>query len=144
MADFVSGKNTSFRLQWNQSVWGIYTKTWSIEEVAVEAEDGVNGEQRDRLQKITKYYRCLFDCYDDGSSQTLQNLIINQTNDDNYNPQLPLAGGVLFNYQNQTRAAFVLNGCSMGPLKVSGPGRTERIMHALSFRAQYFATVPAA
>lgn len=145
MADFVSGKNTQFRLQWNATVFTVYTKTWSVEEVAVEAEDGVNGETRDRLQKITKYYRANFDCYDDGSSQILQNLITNQANDDAYNPQLPLAGGVLFTYQTgNSKAAFVLNGCTMGPLKVNNPGRTERVMHSLSLRAQYFAQVTAA
>lgn len=144
MADLISGKNTNFKVSWNQTIWGLYVKTWSVEEVAVEAEDGVNGEQRDRLQKITKYFRAMFDCYDDGSSQILQNLITNQANDDAYNPQLPLAGGILFNYQNATKAAFVLNGCTMGPLKMNSPGRTERLNHALSLRAQYFATVTAA
>ena len=75
MADFVSGKNTTFKAYWNAQVWTLAVKSWSIEEVAVEAEDGVNGEQRDRLQKITKYFKCTFDCWEDGSSQTLQNLL---------------------------------------------------------------------
>lgn len=144
MADFVSGKNTTFRLYWNGSVWTVAVKSWSIEEVAVEAEDGVNGEQRDRLQKIVKYYKATFETWEDGASQTLQNLITSQANDDAFLPQLPLGGGILFRNQDGSKMAFTLKGCTMGPLKTGSSGRTERIAHSLSFRAQYFNQVAAA
>lgn len=144
MADFLSGRNTIFRVYFGGQAWSIFVKSWSVEEVCVEAEDGVNGETRDRLQKITKYYRASFDCFEDGSTQTLQNLITNQSNDDAYQPQLPLGGGILFKNQDASKQAFTLKNCTMGPLKMNSSGRTERFNQALSFRAQNFSQVATA
>lgn len=140
------GKNTTFKVYFNNTPWLVITKTWRVTEQAVEATDGINGEQRDRLQKVTQFYRCTFDCYDDGSSNNLQNLITNQLQEDAQLPDLPLSGGLIFTYPALAgaRKAFVLKNCTMGPLDIGSSGRTTAINSALSFRAQYFAAVAAA
>jgi hypothetical protein len=141
----VYGRDTKFKVYFNNAPWPVVVKTWRVQEQAVEAADGVNGEQRDRLQKITNFYKCTFDCYDDGSTDTLENLIANQQNEDAQQPDLSLSGGLIFTYRGNAgrRKAFVLKSCSLGPLDMNSGGRTTALNHALSFRAQYFDPVPA-
>lgn len=143
---FVYGKNTKFLVYFNNTPWPVTTKTWGVQEQCVEAADGVNGEDRDRLQKITNYYTCSFECYEDGSSNTLQNLILNQQNEDAQLPPLALSGGLLFTFPGigGVRLGFTLSGCSMGPLDMKSAGRTSAFMHSLKFRAQYFNPVATA
>lgn len=117
-------------------------KTWNIEEVAVEFADGVNGEQRDRLGKIINYYKFAFDCFEDGASKTLRNIITNQANQDANQPDLAFAAGILFSYNDASKEAFTLGGQTvLGPLKTGSTGRTERIMHQLTGRATLFQSV---
>jgi hypothetical protein len=146
MADLISGKHTRFTVYFNNQPFVVIVKTWSIEEVATEVADDVNGEERSRLQILTNYYKANFACYDDGSSNYLQNLLQSTQNDDAFNPQIPLNGGLLFNYLSGsgTQAAFAMNAATRGPLKVGSGGRVERVMHDLSMRFQYFNQVPAA
>lgn len=143
MAVLASGKNTSFRVYWNSKIWTVLVKTWSIEEVAVEFAEGVNGESRDRLGKVTNYYKFTFDCFEDGSSKTLANVLQNQANDDANLPQLAMAAGVLFSYNDGTKEAFTLGGGILGPYKGGSGGRTERFMHNLTGRATTFQPVAA-
>lgn len=145
MADFISGKHTRFTVYFNNQPFVIFTKSWSIEEVATEVADDVNGENRSRLQIITNFYKVDFAGFEEGGGNILQNLLLSTANDDAFNPQMPLAGGLLFNYLNGGgKAAFALNNCSRGPLKIGSGGRTERLIHSLSYRAQYFTQVQAA
>lgn len=142
----VYGRDTKFRVYFNNSLWPVVVKSWRIQEQAVEAADGVNGEIRDRLQKITNFFKCTFDCYDDGTTSTLENILFNQENEDAINPDLPFSGGVQFFYRNKagSRKAFVLGDCSLGPMDINSGGRTSALNHALSFRARFFTAVPAA
>lgn len=143
MVDFVYGKDTKFKVYFNNNNWPISVHTWSIVEVAVEADDPVNGEDRDRSQKITKYYGCQFNCYEDGSSSILQNILAMQAAQDSNLPNLPFNGGVLFKYRDGTRGAFVLKDCTFGPMSMSDGGRTTVFKHDLKFKAKYFSQVPA-
>ena len=142
--DFISGRHVRARVYFNNSPWELKAKSVRVEELATEVEDEVNGEARARFQKITKGFRVTLDCYDDGaSSQILQNWILNQQNEDNFQPQLPLAGGLKFSYLDGTAGGFVLNGgANLGPLNTNIGGRSDRVMHTVVFRVQYFSTVP--
>jgi hypothetical protein len=123
-------------------VWTVLVKSWTIEEVAVEFADGVNGENRARLGKICDYYKFGFDCFEDGSSNTLQNIITYQSNQDANQPDLAFNSGILFAYNNGAKAAFTLGGQTvLGPYKGGSSGRTERVMHNLTGRAQLFQSV---
>ena len=146
MADLISGKHTRFTVYFNNAPFVVIVKSWNVEEVATEVADDVNGEERSRLQIITNFYKSAFACYDDGSSNYLQNLLLMTANDDAFNPQLPMAGGLLFNYLTASgqKAAFAMNGATRGPLKVGSGGRVERVMHDLSMRFLYFTPTPAA
>jgi hypothetical protein len=140
------GRDTRFLVQFNGGRWPVLVKSWRVQEQAVEAADGVNGEQRDRLQKITQFYKAMFDCYDSGNENTLSNLIQNQSNEDAQLPDLPVAGGLLFTFRGNRgiRQAFTLKNGTLGPLDMNMGGRTSALNHALSYRFQYFTQIPAA
>jgi hypothetical protein len=140
--DFISGKHCLARIRFNNQPWTVKVKSTRVEEVAVEAEDGVNGEERDRLQKLTKYYRVTQEVYQDSGSQIFENYLANQANEDANQPQLPLAGGLVFTYLNGSKGGFTLSGCSLGPLNHNESGRTERNMNTITYRAQYFNKTP--
>lgn len=143
MPDFTSGKHVIAKLYFNNKLWTIKSKSIHAQEVAVEVADQVCGEPRARLQKITDYYRVSQTCYEDGSSQILQNFLANQANEDANLAQLPLAGGLLFKYLDGTKGGITIKGGCLGPLDAEIAGRTERNMFTVVYRAQYVGSVPA-
>ena len=139
MADFISGKHSIARVYLNNQPWEIKVKSTKVQEMATVYADGVNGELRQRLGKITNFFHVTHVVYDDGtSSRILQNYILNQQNEDANNPQLALAGGLIFTYLDKTRGGYTLRGCSLDPLDMDIGGQTERILHTVSYRAQFF------
>ena len=142
MADFVSGKHAISRLYIKKQPWNVRIKSTRVQEVAEEIADQVNGENRARLQKLTDYYKVTHVCYDDGSSQIITNFILNQQNEDANQPQLPLAGGLVFNYLDGSKGGYAMRVCTLGPLDIDISGRKERTMHTVQYRCQYFELVP--
>ncbi len=142
----VSGKDTRFKVYVGNSgtPWTVTVKTWSIEEDGEIVKDDVNGETRSRAQKITDGYKFTFDCYEDGSSQILANCIATQAAIDANQPAPQFGSGVLFTYNDGTKAAFTLGTATLGPFKATDSGRKQRFMHSLSGFAQTFAQVQAA
>jgi hypothetical protein len=140
--DFISGKHVTSRVYFSNQPWNIKVRTTRVEENAVEVEDHVNGEDRARPQKLINLYRVTLECFEDGSSTILQNFLTNQANEDANLPQLPLAAGLLFKFLDGTKGGWAFRECSLGPLNFGAGGRTERMMHTVTFRAKYFGTVP--
>lgn len=141
----IYGRDAKFRVSFNGAPWVLVVKSWRIQEQATEAADGVCGEQRDRLQIITNFYRCTLECNDDGSSRTFENFIQNQLNEDSQLPDLPLAAGQILTFRGigGTRKAFMLKDCTRGPLDFNVPGRSAAAVHTISLRARQFSSVPA-
>lgn len=144
MPDFISGKHAQTRVYLDNQPWTVKVRSTRVEELATQVTDQVNGENRARFQKITDGYQVTIECYDDGSTQTIQNWLANQANEDANQPQLPLSGGLLFSYLDGSKGGYVFKGCNLGPLNINVAGRTERVMHTVVFRAQYFSQVPTA
>lgn len=153
MADFSSGRQVSTKLYIATAPggqplpWLVKSKSIRVQEVAVEVADGVCGENRDRLQKITNFYRLTLDVFDDstapGASQLIQTWLANQANEDAGLPQLPMAGSMVWRYLDTSAIAVSFSGCTLGPVDYNVAGRTERNMGVIMFRAQYM-TVGAA
>jgi hypothetical protein len=142
---FVSGKNTTFRIYLNSQPRTVFVKTWSIKEIVVEVKDDVNGELRARVDVITEYFDCNFECYDDSNTALLESLLAAIANDDAFNPPQNVSAGALFRYQDgATVKAFTLNGATRPPIDVKSGGRTERVMHTCHVRATDFKQVQAA
>jgi hypothetical protein len=117
-------------------------KSWSIREIVVDVKDDVNGEPRARLQVITEFYDCTFECFEDSTTSLLENALLGTTTDDAFQPPLAVGTGQLFQYQNGgSQKAFVLNACTRPPIDMKSSGRTERVMHTCHVRAQYFLQV---
>lgn len=122
----------------NATPWKILAKSIRVQEQAVKAADGVCGEQRDRLQKITNFYQVTVDCFDDGrSSALLTTWLAQQQNDDLTLPQLPLSSGLIWKYLDGSAGGVTFNGCNIDPLDYNVAGRTERAIATVGFRAQY-------
>jgi hypothetical protein len=142
---FASGRNTQFRVYFAGQPKTLFIKSWAVKEVAVEVKDDVNGELRARLDTITEYFDCNFECYDDSNTALLESLLACIANDDAFNPQVQISQGLIFRYQDgATVKAFTLNGAVRPPIDLKSGGRTERLMHTCHFRATDFAQVVAA
>jgi hypothetical protein len=150
MSDFISGKHVTTRIYIatlagaGPTPWNISIKSTRVQEVAEEAADGVCGENRDRLQKITNYYRVTQECYDNTEAKLLTTWLTNQKNEDAVLPQLAMAGGMLFKFLDTSAIAFTMTNCTLGPLDYNISGRTARNMATVMYRCQYFNPASAA
>jgi len=143
MEPFLYGEHTPFKVTQDGNPFRLDIKTWSIAQMATEATDGVNVEDRDRFQTIVSGYQCEFEAYTTSDAQILANMIANQDTRDSGLDDQSLAGALIFQYRNGTRQGFVLKQCTYGPFSVASTGRNAPIMTKLKFKARYFSLVPA-
>lgn len=130
---FYRGRDVTLRLTSNGKPVYFAAKSFQWEQVAVEAADGVNGEDRDRLDLITNYFQGTVDIYAADQTQ-MQMLLDQQTNDDASGSPFKQTGSVRINHRDGTRSAFKMIGMKIGPWTKNLPGRTEIGMLTLKFR----------
>lgn len=130
---FFRGKDVTLRFSSNGKPIYLAGKNFQWNQVAVEAADGVNGEDRDRLDLITNYYEGSVDIYQADESVMLA-LIDQQTNDDANGAPFIQTGSVRINHRDQTRAAYKMKGMKLGPWTQSMSGRTDPSMLTIKFR----------
>ena len=140
---FFSGKDAIIRLFINGDEVVIPVKNWEVGVVGVDAADGVNGEQRDRLQFIVNYFEGSFTCWESDVSP-LEALINNINNDDQ--EVLPLEKTVGFNMRllDGTRKNFAGKEGTLGAWRFTQGGRTERVTLTVPFRIRFFDEVASA
>lgn len=138
---FTRGQNVILRLyQDGKSVY-IAAKNWKVEENATEAADGVNGEIRDRLDKVTNYYTATVDIYQ--ADAELMNAIIDaQDADDAQGLPLKQTAAVLKSHRDGTKSAYLMQEAKFGPWTDDAPGRAENIMLNLKLRFRFWKKVP--
>lgn len=143
--DFIRGAHAIARVQWNGMPWEIKTKTIKVQELGEVSLDHVNGEKRARFQKLTDGFLITMDCFEDGSSEILENFIANQENEDANLPQIAANAGLRFNFLDGTSGAWVFGGqLTLNPLEIDVGGRKERVMHKVAFHCPTFDQLPAA
>jgi hypothetical protein len=138
-----SGKDAVIRFFFNGSEVPVLAKTWEIGPNVTDVADGVNGEQRDRLQTIVNYFEGTMTVYQNDVSALLQ-LLSNINNDDLEVLPLDKTFGFNFKILDGTRQNFVGKEGVIGAFRVNQGGRTERVMLSIPFRCRYFSQVASA
>lgn len=134
---FFRGQNVVIRLyQQNKPVY-LAAKNWDVEENATEIADGVNGEHRDRLDKVTNYFQGSVDIFQTDQEQMKAYIAAQDADDAN---QLPLKQtmAVQITHRDGTRAAYLMQGVKLGPFKTGMTSRQDAIMLNLKFRFQFW------
>lgn len=112
-------------------------KNFDIEENATEANDGVCGEDRDRLDKVTNYYSGSFDIYQT-DQHIMQSIMDAQAQDDAAGIPLTQLLSVRFNNRDGTRTTYLLKECKFGPFKDNAGGRGDNVMLNVKIRGRYW------
>lgn len=137
---FFRGQDVVLKVYQNNAPIYLAAKNWTVEENATEINEGVNGEPRDRLDKVTNYYSGSVDVYQT-DQEVMQACIDNQVPDDNSSLPLPQAGAVQIRHRDGTRAAYKMTGMKLGPWSENQSGRDQAVMLTLKFRFQYWSAV---
>jgi hypothetical protein len=132
-ANFFRGRDVILKLYQDGSPIYLAAKNWEVEENATEVADGVNGEDRDRLDLVTNYYSGSVDIFQNDQEQ-MNNIIDAQTTDDSGVAPLEQHGGILIRQRDGTRAVYALKNMRLGPWKVTQGGRDQAVMLNLKLR----------
>jgi hypothetical protein len=139
---FFRGQNVVLKFfQDNKPIY-IAAKNWDVEENATEIADGVNGEHRDRLDRVANYYTASVDIFQT-DQEVVAAYLANQDNDDANGLPLKQSGAIQINHRDGTRAAYILQEMVMGPMKISNSSRQEAVMLNLKVRFRFFKPSPA-
>jgi len=137
---FYRGKDVVLKFYQNGKPVTLLAKNWSVEEDAVEAADGVNGEDRDRLDKVTNFYRATVDIFL-ADQEVMQAIIDAQVPDDASTLPLKQTGAIQIRHRDGTKAAYLLKEMKAGPFTKNQGGRTDPVMLTLKMRFRYFSPV---
>lgn len=142
---FIRGENVVLRLyqQKGSALKPVYlaAKNWKVTENATEVNEGVNGENRDRLDKVTNFYEVTFDIYLP-DMEFLTAYMEAQTAMDNNQFPLKQTLAVLIktprgNYAYSCQEAMV------GPFDHNNSGRADSNMMSCKARFRYYKQVQA-
>lgn len=134
---FFRGKDCVLKLYQDGTPIYLTAKNWDCDENAVEAADPVNGEDRDRLDKVTNYYSATVDLYQ-SDLNVIRKIMEAQGPDDNSTLPLKQTGAIAIKMRDGTRAVFILKEMKIGPWKMNFSGRAENVMLNVKLRFRYF------
>jgi hypothetical protein len=137
MAENIFGRDVKLRFYQNNVPVTVKAKSITVEQVAEEVNDGVNGDDRDELQTITNYFRITIEAYKE-SATVLTALLASTKNDDAGITQLNKGVGLSFFYHDGTKAAFIMKEVTLDAWSLNVGGRTDRVMQTVKARARYF------
>jgi hypothetical protein len=138
---FYSGKDTKVVFFIDGAKVTVDVTSWSAKPNVTDANDGVCGEDRDRLQTITNFYEVSLTCKQTGVDD-LKKLLVDTDNDDAAALPLDKQIGILVRPHNGTSVGFVTSGdTAIGGWDWASPGRSERQTLTIPIRAQYFKPV---
>ncbi len=138
---FFRGRNVKLKCYQDGKPVVFLAKNWEVSESATEVAEGVNGEERDRLDKVINFYDCSVDLYQDDQA-VMESIIAAQEQDDLEGIPLDQRCAVLINMRDGTSAAYGLTECKFGPFKMTQSGRGDAVMLNLKIRARYYKRVP--
>ncbi len=138
---FFRGQNVVLKFYQDNKPVYIAAKNWDVEENATEVADGVNGEYRDRLDKVTNYYTANVDIFQTDQEVVAAYLASQDADDTNQLPKRQ-TGAVQIKHRDGTRASYLLQEMKAGPMKLSNSSRQEAVMLNLKLRFRFYKPVP--
>lgn len=139
---FYRGQNVKLKFYQQGSPIYMPAKSWSVEENCTEIAEGVNGEIRDRLDKVINFYSASVELY--SLDQAVMNSIIAaQDQDDSEAAALKQTAAIQIHHRDGTKAAYLMKGVKAGPWSQAMSGRPDPVMLTLKMRFTTWQTVQA-
>ncbi len=140
---FFRGENAVLKYYQNGKPIYIACKNWSVDQNATECADGVNGEDRDRLDIVTNYFSASADIFQNDQS-VMQSIMDAQAAHDAAGLPPRQAGAIQIRHRDGTRANYLLKEMTTGPWGMNNSGRADAVMLSLKFRFTKFTPVQSA
>ena len=139
---FVRGRNVKMSYRQNGVKLLAAFKSASVEEIAEEIADDVNGEPRSRFDLVVSGYKVSLDGYAPDFAM-LDTFLADTLNDDVSNPQFSKAIQMTMQLLDQSTRVYRLSGknSARGPFKVDVGGRKETVMQSVSYRFPFMSAV---
>lgn len=137
---FTRGQHAILKLFQDGKPVYIAVKSWKVSENATEVNDGVNGEDRDRLDKVTNFFSIDFEVYMEDTA-FLRKYMEAQDLDDAASLPAKQTLSMQFKHRNGTRSSFVLQEGKLGPADIGMGGRADAIMVSCKARCRYLRPV---
>jgi hypothetical protein len=139
MADlpFFSGKDAKMRLFMGNSEVNLNAKTWSAKPNVTKWNEGVNGEDADRLGSILNFWEFDFEGFQRDVSAFnafLADVGLSQLQVAPQNINI----GIVIKMYDGTKAAYQALECTRDDFEMNQGGRTDRVMLKGGFRSRYF------
>lgn len=139
---FFRGQNVVLKARQDNKNVTLLAKVWDVEENATEVNEGVNGEHRDRLDKVTNFYSISLDVYQT-DQEVMQAILDAQDVDDANGLPLKQTCAIQINHRDGTKAAYILQEAKFGAFKMSQSGRADAVMLNWKLRFRFIKKVPA-
>ena len=138
---FFRGQNVVLKFFQEGKPVYLAAKNWDVEENATEVAEGVNGEHRDRLDKVTNYYTASVDVYQTDQEVVEAYMAAQDADDNNLLPKKQ-TGAIQINHRDGTRAAYLLQEMKVGPMKLTNSSRSDAVMLNLKMRFRFYKRIP--
>lgn len=138
---FVRGQNVTLRLFQGGVPVYVSTKNFKVEENATEANDPVNGEIRDRLDKVTNFYSFSCEVYENDTALMDAYIAAQEANDAQGLP-LSQSAAVQKKMRDGTRKAYAMQEACFGPWDYAPGERSATAMHTLKGRFRFWKALP--
>lgn len=137
---FWSGKNAKVTFLQDNTKVPVDVTSWSVKRNATKVNDGVGGEDRDRLDSITNYFDISLTCKQVGI-EDLKKLLEDIDNEDALVAPLDKALAFTIKPNDGSKASFVATEVTVDDWDWASGGRTERQTLTIPLRARYFREV---
>jgi hypothetical protein len=139
---FFRGEHVTLKFYLNGASVLLNCTNWTVETNHTEIAEGINGENRDRLDIVLNYYQATFDV--NQNDQTVMNaLIADQDNEDAGALPLPKSAAILIRQRDGQKAAYVMTGDLMlGPWSKNMSGRPDPVKLNCKMRFTKFSAAP--
>lgn len=141
MAAFISGKNAQFIFFQDSNRVVLDVRTWDVGPNGEAVADGVNGEDRDRLQFIINFFEINCECFLQGV-EPIRAMLANQAENDLNVEPLEKGIGLIIQPNDGTQAAFEAGEVTTDAWKWNSPGRVDRGTLNIPLRSRTFEEVP--
>lgn len=138
---FFRGQESVFRFFFDGAEVLLNAKSWDVKVNVTKIADGVNGEDRDRLDRTVNYFEITADCFQ-RDTKLLEAALADIDNDDQSVTPLDKGGGVRIKIRDGSKKAFLCKEMNWDDFNVTASGRSDRTMCKVSFRCRYFDVVP--
>jgi hypothetical protein len=112
-------------------------KSWSCKPNVTEIADGINGEDRDRLDVETNFYELSIDCFL-STAEKIQKLLDYQSRADEGGQAPDASVGLSLKDKTGGKSLYKGQDVVIGSWNLSSGGRTDRLMLSLPLRCSRF------